>query len=225
MTSSSSTTWSPRDLPTELRTALDAALDKKALAPAVMRVTELAGYTDWVMILSARSERQVAAIAEAIVRALKGHGVRPRGTDGFEGHQWDLLDYDDFIVHVFHHPVRTHFDLESMWSDAPRVELGLPPEVMDTSSLQDVFAPTPSARPEYHGDVRFGGFDDEFDDDGDEFDDDDGDGDGDGEALEGDEDEYDDALDDDGSDEPGDDADDEWADELPADEAEDVTPA
>jgi ribosome-associated protein len=155
-------TWSPQDLPAELRTALDAALDKKALAPAVLRVTELAGYTDWVMILSARSERQVAAVAEAITRALKQQGRRPRGTDGFDGHQWDLLDYDDFIVHVFHHPVRTHFDLESMWSDAPRVELHLPPEVMDTSGLDDVFAPLPAPRPEYHGDVRFGGFADEF---------------------------------------------------------------
>jgi ribosome silencing factor RsfS/YbeB/iojap len=159
---STSMTWSPQDLPAELRTALDAALEKKALAPAVLRVTELAGYTDWVMILSARSERQVAAVAEAITRALKQQGRRPRGTDGFDGHQWDLLDYDDFIVHVFHHPVRTHFDLESMWSDAPRVELHLPPEVMDTSGLDDVFAPVSAPRPEYHGDVRFGGFEDEF---------------------------------------------------------------
>jgi ribosome silencing factor RsfS/YbeB/iojap len=172
---STSMTWSPQDLPTELRTALDAALDKKALAPAVLRVTELAGYTDWVMILSARSERQVAAIAEAITIALKQHGRRPRGTDGFDGHQWDLLDYDDFIVHVFLHPVRTHFDLESMWSDAPRVELHLPPEVMDTSGIEDVFAPPPApARPEYHGDARFGGFDDEFDGAEDEWDDEDG---------------------------------------------------
>ncbi len=173
---STSMTWSPHDLPAELRTALDAALDKKALAPAVLRVTELAGYTDWVMILSARSERQVAAVAEAIARALKEHGRRPRGTDGFDGHQWDLLDYDDFIIHVFLHPVRTHFDLESMWSDAPRVELHLPPEVMDTSGIEDVFAPapTPTAQPEYRGDVRFGGFEDEFDAD-DEWDDEDGD--------------------------------------------------
>ena len=95
------------------------------------------------------------------------------GVDGFDGHQWDLLDYDDFIVHVFHHPVRTHFDLESMWSDAPRVELGLPPEVMDTSGLDDLFA-MPAEPVEYRGDARFGGFDDEFDDDDDEFDDDDG---------------------------------------------------
>jgi ribosome silencing factor RsfS/YbeB/iojap len=170
-------TWSPQDLPSELRTALDAALEKKALAPAVLRVTELAGYTDWVMILSARSERQVAAVAEAITRALKQQGRRPRGTDGFDGHQWDLLDYDDFIIHVFLHPVRTHFDLESMWSDAPRVELHLPAEVMDTAGIEDVFAPVPTRR-EYHGDVRFGGFEDEFeahDDDGDdgEWDDDD----------------------------------------------------
>lgn len=165
-----SMTWSPQDLPADLRTALDAALEKKALAPVVLRVTEIAGYTDWVMILSARSERQVAAVAEAITRTLKQHGRQARGTDGFDGHQWDLLDYDDFIVHVFHHPVRTHFDLESMWSDAPRVALDLPPEVMDTSGIEDVFAPRPAAPPEYHGDARFGGFEDEFDAD-DEWDD------------------------------------------------------
>ncbi len=158
-----SPTWSPNDLPEQLRAAIDAALDKKAIAPVVLRVTEVAGYTDWVLILSARSERQVSAVANAISRALKGRGMPPRGTDGFDGHQWDLLDYDEFIVHVFHHPVRTHFDLESMWSDAPRVELDLPDEVMDTSGLDNVFAPPPSS--DYHGDLRFGGYDDEFEDD------------------------------------------------------------
>lgn len=162
-------TWSPQDLPESLRAAIDTALDKKALAPAVLRVTELAGYTDWVVILSARSERQVHAIASAIVTELKKQGVVPRGTDGFDGHQWDLLDYDDFIVHVFHHPVRTHFDLESMWSDAPRVDLHLPPEVMDVSGLEE---PLAIKSPQYHGDVRFGGFDDEFDED-DDFEDED----------------------------------------------------
>ncbi|MCH9688200.1 MAG: ribosome silencing factor [Deltaproteobacteria bacterium] len=158
-------------MPEELRAAIDAALDKKALAPAVLRVTDVAGYTDWVVILSARSERQVAAIADAISRALKGLGRPARGTDGFDGHQWDLLDYDDFIVHVFHHPVRTHFDLESMWSDAPRVELGLPHDVMDTSGLDDVFAAAPPST-DFRGDNRFGGYDDEFEDD-DEDDDED----------------------------------------------------
>jgi len=164
----SATTWSPSDLPEDLRSALDAALDKKALAPCVLRVTDVAGYTDWVMILSARSERQVAAVANAISRSLKQQGRRPRGTDGFDGHQWDLLDYDDFIVHVFHHPVRTHFDLESMWSDAPRVELRLPAEVMDTSGLDDTFAPVSSSASTYVGDMRFGGFEDEFEDDDDD---------------------------------------------------------
>ena len=159
--------WSLDDLPDSLRSAIDAALDKKAVAPVVLRMTELAGYTDWAVILSARSERQVAAIADEIVRRLKADGIKPRGTDGFDGHQWDLLDYDEFIVHVFHHPVRTHFDLESMWSDAPRVELSLPDEVMDTSGLEDAFA---SSDPDYRGDLRFGGFEDEFEDD-DEWDD------------------------------------------------------
>ncbi len=172
MPHSATTMFRSGDLPEDLRTALDAALDKKALAPSVLHVTEIAGYTDWVMILSARSERQVAAIADSISRTLKQHGRRARGIDGFDGHQWDLLDYDDFIVHVFHHPVRTHFDLESMWSDAPRVELDLPAEVMDTSGLDDTFAPVSTPAGGYVGDLRFGGFEDEFEDD-DEWDDED----------------------------------------------------
>ena len=158
--------WSRADLPSEVQVALQAALDKLARAPVVLRVTELAGYTDWVMILSGRSERHVQAIAEAVQKEVTAKGRRARGTDGLSEHMWDLLDFDDFIVHVFYHPVRGHYDLESMWSDAPRVELGLPGEVMDTSDLDKL--DTPGDLPAYRGDMTFGGFDDEFDDDDDD---------------------------------------------------------
>ncbi len=137
-----------------------AALDKQARAPVILRVTEIAGYTDWVLIVSGRAERQVAAIADAIVDALRERGVKPRGVEGVREHLWDLLDYDDFMVHVFYHPVRGHYDLESMWSDAPRVELGLGPEVMDTADLDRL--ELPDELPAYRGGAAFGGFDDEF---------------------------------------------------------------
>lgn len=163
------------DLPPALEKALVTAIAKGGRAPTILHVAEIAGYTDWVMIVSGRSERQVGAIADGISRALRDDGLHPRGTDGMADHLWDLLDYDEFMVHVFFHPIRNHYDLESMWSDAPRVALGLPAEVMDTSDL-DALA-LPEKLPEARGDGVFGGFEDEFvaDDADDDWDDDDDD--------------------------------------------------
>jgi ribosome-associated protein len=170
--------WTRAELPEALDRALLAAVDRGAKAPAVLRLTEVAGYTDWALLLSARSERQVRGIVDGIIEALANPETPPTsearvrliGTDGLDLYLWALLDYDDFLIHVFYHPVRLHYDLESMWRDAPRVELGLPVEVMDTSELVELAAPDPM--PTFRGDLAFGGFDDEFvDDDGDEGDD------------------------------------------------------
>ena len=150
------------DLPPALCAALDAAIDKSAKGPAILQVTEIAGYTDWVLIVSARNERQVAAIAQAVSIAARAAGGLQLGVEGTGEHLWDLIDFDDFMVHVFFHPVRTHYDLESMWSDAPRVALNLPPDVTDTSELETLALP--DDLPAYHGDATFGGFDDEFGD-------------------------------------------------------------
>jgi ribosome silencing factor RsfS/YbeB/iojap len=155
------------DLPRGLQRALDVAIDKNARAPVILHVTEITGYTDWVLLLSGRSDRHVSAIADAINRTLRDESIRPRGTDGFGDHSWDLLDYDEFMIHVFYHPVRMHYDLESMWSDAPRVSLELPPEVTDTTDLDAL--ETPTTLPEYRGDLVFGGFADEFENPQDEL--------------------------------------------------------
>jgi ribosome-associated protein len=152
-----------------------AAVDRGAKAPAILRLTEVAGYTDWALLLSARSERQVRGIVDGIIEALAQSDqaqasdqsrVRLIGSDGLDLYLWALLDYDDFLVHVFYHPVRLHYDLESMWRDAPRVELGLPAEVMDTVDLVELAPPDPM--PTFRGDLAFGGFDDEFVDDEDD---------------------------------------------------------
>lgn len=151
----------PREaLPADLLAALDAAVDKMARAPVILNVTELTGYTDWVLLLSGRSDRHVAAIADGIVAHLRDRGVRPVGTDGLGEHHWDLLDYDDFMIHVFYHPVRMHYDLESMWSDAQRAALDLPDDVMSTTELDALEAPLDL--PAYRGDFVFGGYEDEF---------------------------------------------------------------
>jgi ribosome-associated protein len=108
--------------------ALDAALGKKALEPVLLDVAKLCSYTDYILIVSARSDRQVGAITDAIVSTLKEHGHRPLGLEGATSSQWALLDYGDLIVHVFHHPTREFYDLESLWADADRVSIDVPDE-------------------------------------------------------------------------------------------------
>ncbi len=166
---SSKRTWTRSELPEALERALGAAIERGAKAPVILRLTEIAGYTDWVLLVSARSERQVRGVVDGVTEALARGEARLIGTDGLDHYLWALLDYDDFLIHVFYHPVRKHYDLESMWSDAPRVELGLPAEVMDLADLDGLAAPEPM--PSYRGDIAFGGFEDEFGDE-DEFDED-----------------------------------------------------
>ncbi|PCC67353.1 Ribosomal silencing factor during starvation [Nannocystis exedens] len=148
-------------LPPALQRALDLAVDAKAAAPVVLQLTDVAGYTDWALVVSGRSDRHVGGITEAIMAGLKDMQTTPIGTDGLEEHLWDLLDYDDFLIHVFYHPVRKHYDLESMWRDAPRAELGLPPEVMDTSTLEGLAPPVDM--PPFRG-GSFGAFPGELED-------------------------------------------------------------
>lgn len=108
--------------------AVQAALDKKALEPVLMDVHDLASYADYILIVSGRSDRQVESIADGVVAALAADGVRPIGIEGVHSGKWALIDFGDLIVHVFHHPLREYYDLESLWSDAPRVEIEVPPE-------------------------------------------------------------------------------------------------
>ncbi|MEE9385852.1 MAG: ribosome silencing factor [Nannocystaceae bacterium] len=154
--------WTRTDLPPQLRLALDEAIAKQARGPAALRITDVAGYSDWALLLSARSDRQVRAIAEAVEQALSAQGRKPIGSDGKSDYHWVLLDYDDFIVHVFYHPVRTYYDLESMWHDAPRADLELAADVADVSELSGLIPPEPM--PEFRGSAEFGGFADEFED-------------------------------------------------------------
>jgi ribosome-associated protein len=108
--------------------ALELALDKKALEPVLLDVRNLCSYCNYQLVVSGRSDRQVEAISEAIITGLRDQGIRPIGTEGKRSGQWALLDFGDFVVHVFHHPLREHYDLEGLWVDAPRVPIEVPPE-------------------------------------------------------------------------------------------------
>ena len=108
--------------------ALHAASDKKALDPVVLDLREVASFTDFFVIVSATNVRQVQAIADAIQEQLrKESGARPARVEGYRSAEWVLLDYGDFIFHVFEEKSRRFYDLERLWRDAARVSL--PPEL------------------------------------------------------------------------------------------------
>ena len=106
--------------------ALELALDKKALEPILLDVRDLCSFCNYQLVVSGRSDRQVDAIADAINVGLKHDGLRVIGSEGARTGQWALLDYGDFVVHVFLHAAREHYDLEGLWNDAPRVPIDVP---------------------------------------------------------------------------------------------------
>ena len=109
--------------------AMEAALDKKALEPVLLDVSEQSTYTDYILVLSGRSDRHVQAVADAVADVLKKQrGVMPLGVEGNRDGQWALLDFGDLVVHVFYHPMRDFYDLEGLWIDAPRVAIDVPPD-------------------------------------------------------------------------------------------------
>ena len=109
--------------------AMEAALEKKALEPVLIDVTEQGTYTDYILVLSGRSDRHVQAVADAVIEAMrKQRGIAPLGVEGKRDGHWVLIDFGDVIVHVFYHPMRDFYDLEGLWVDAPRVKVDVPPE-------------------------------------------------------------------------------------------------
>ncbi len=99
-----------------------AALEKKAFNLVLLDLKKISSFTEYFLICSGRSDRQVQAIARSIEDDLKKMGIYSLGMEGFEKGQWILMDYDDVVVHVFLDPVRMFYDLEGLWLDAPRVD-------------------------------------------------------------------------------------------------------
>ncbi len=99
------------------------ALDKKGDDPVIIHVEGVTSYTDFFVVVSAPSERQVSAIAGAIEDGMRECGVRPLGVEGKESGAWVLLDYGEVVVHLYLDEARQYYDLEGLWADAPRVDV------------------------------------------------------------------------------------------------------
>ncbi len=103
--------------------ALRAAAEKKAIDPVVLDLREIASFTDYFVITSGTNERQVQAISDEVYETLKKAGSPAARVEGYKSAEWILLDYGDFIVHVFEQKSRQFYDLERLWRDASRVTL------------------------------------------------------------------------------------------------------
>jgi len=106
-----------------------ALLDRKAIDLVILEVKDLSSFTDYFLICSGNSDRQVQAIASHIEEKLGKEGIHPLGIEGKREGRWTLLDYGDVVVHIFFQPVREFYDLERLWSEATRVELPLSKKV------------------------------------------------------------------------------------------------
>jgi ribosome-associated protein len=110
------------DAKTKSLLCLKAVIEKKAIDPVLLEMRGITSITDYFLICSGKSDRQVQAIAQAIEKRLKKRGVHPLGQEGTSEGKWILMDYEDVIVHIFLEPVRKFYDLEGLWIDASRID-------------------------------------------------------------------------------------------------------
>jgi ribosome-associated protein len=119
---------SAADFDTRMRTALHAAADKKAIHLTVLDLRGVVTFTDFFIIATGANRRQMQAISDEVVDQLKRQGSPAARVEGYQTAEWILIDYGDFIVHVFDEKARRFYDLEYLWREAKRLDVS--PEVL-----------------------------------------------------------------------------------------------
>jgi ribosome-associated protein len=112
---------------------INASLKRKAKNLTILNVKEISSFADYFIICSGTSDRQVQSIAASIRENLKEYGIIPLGIEGESLGKWVLMDYEDIIIHVFYDPIREFYDIERLWPDAPRMDVG--DEVTEMTAL------------------------------------------------------------------------------------------
>jgi len=116
----------PAELDERIWMSLTAAAEKKAIDTVVLDLREIASFTDYFIITGGANERQVQAISDEVVDTLKKSGTPVNRVEGYKTAEWILLDYGDFVMHIFGDKARKFYDLERLWRESKRVVL--PPE-------------------------------------------------------------------------------------------------
>jgi ribosome-associated protein len=110
-------------LPAAITTAIDAAHGKKASQVVVLNLKKSSAFTDFFVLCTGHNVRQVTAIADAVQEALKAQQLRPTHVEGYDRAEWVLMDYFDFIIHVFTPSTREFYSLDRLWGQAERIEI------------------------------------------------------------------------------------------------------
>jgi ribosome-associated protein len=105
----------------------EAAWDKKAQGLKIFDVRGLVSYADFLIVCSANSERHVVAISNAVEREMRDLGYRTLGVEGRNQGRWVLMDYGDVVMHLFTETERDNYALDSVWADAPILDIEAPP--------------------------------------------------------------------------------------------------
>ena len=121
MTEKTPKTFSKRNLPQNLKISVKASLAKKAEDVVVLALSDLTAFTEYFLIMHGNSSRQIQALCEGIQAELRKAQVRPLSVEGVANAEWVLMDYGDFIVHIFTKEKRNYYSLEKLWGDAPKV--------------------------------------------------------------------------------------------------------
>lgn len=112
------------ELDDEVKLALSCASEKKAIDMVALDLREITSFTEFFVIASGMNQRQVQAVSDEISERLRKHmKAKANRIEGYQGGEWVLLDYGDFVVHVFNQESRGFYDLERLWRDAKRVQL------------------------------------------------------------------------------------------------------
>jgi ribosome-associated protein len=107
------------DVTPQVARAVELLLDRKAEDITILDLRGLSSATDFFLIATGRSDTHVTSIADHLVDELRNEGNRPAGVEGMRSGRWVLVDYVDFVVHVFHPAAREFYQLERLWGDAP----------------------------------------------------------------------------------------------------------
>lgn len=113
--------FTKRNLPKGVKISVKVSLDKKGEDIVVLDLSEISSFTDIFIIMNGNSSRQNLAIYESIEQELKSANIVPLSREGLQTAEWILMDYGNFIIHIFSRKAREYYSLERLWSDAPKI--------------------------------------------------------------------------------------------------------
>jgi ribosome-associated protein len=113
----------PKDMPADLKRAIELAVDRKGNEMLLLDLRGVSTATDYFLLVNGTSDTHVRSIADNIIDEMRKEGMRADHIEGLRSGRWVLIDFIDFVVHVFHPAAREFYQLERLWGDAPAIPI------------------------------------------------------------------------------------------------------